>query len=67
MENEVKKIPQEVIEQFLNGDDPMERIVNLDYKYQDKFITIFYRNEEDQKMHKARIILPICMGYKKGL
>lgn len=43
------KIPQEEIEQFINGDDPMERIVNLDYKNADNFVSVFYRDEQDRK------------------
>lgn len=66
MENEVKKIPQEVIEQFLNGDDPMERIVNLDYKSQNKFITIFYRNEEDQKCTRQEPFYPFVWATRKA-
>lgn len=66
MQNEPKKIPQKVIEQFLNGDDPMERIVNLDYKYQDNFITIFYRNEEDQKCTKKESFHPFVWATRKA-
>ena len=42
-------ITQEVIQTFIEGRDPMERIVNITYSYQDDFVTIFYRNENDQK------------------
>ena len=49
MEEEVKRIPQDVIEHFIHGDDPQERIVNMDYKYQDSFITVYYRDENDIK------------------
>ena len=49
MSDNLKRIPQEEIEQFINGDDPFERIVNLDYKYSNNFISVYYRNEADQK------------------
>ena len=58
MENHVKKISQEEIEKFINGHDPMERIVNLTYKYQDDFITIYYRNENDQKCKTTESFYP---------
>ena len=58
MENHVKKISQEEIEKFINGHDPMERIVNLTYKYQDDFITIYYRNENDQKCKTTEPFYP---------
>lgn len=58
MENHVNKISQEKIEKFINGHDPMERIVNLTYKYQDDFITIYYRNENDQKCKTTESFYP---------
>lgn len=58
MENHVKKISQEEIEKFINGYDPMERIVNLTYKYQDDFVTIYYRNENDQKCKTKESFYP---------
>lgn len=54
MEEKTKKrISQEEIEKFINGHDPMERIVNLSYRYQDNYITVFYRDEKDIKQRKA--------------
>lgn len=58
MENHVKKISQEEIEKFINGHDPMERIVNLTYKYQDDFVTVYYRNENDQKCKTTESFYP---------
>ena len=58
MENHVKKISQEEIENFINGHDPMERIVNLTYKYQDDFVTVYYRNENDQKCKTTESFYP---------
>jgi hypothetical protein len=58
VENEIKKISQADIEKFINGHDPMERIVNLNYKYQDNFVTVFYRNENDQKCKTKQAFYP---------
>jgi len=44
-----KEITPEVITEFLNGRDPQERIVNLEYSYSDNFIKVYYRNENDDK------------------
>ena len=38
MEELRKPITEEVIETFLNGHDPQERIVNIEYNYKDSFI-----------------------------
>lgn len=46
---QTKVITPEVIQTFIEGHDPMERIVNITYSYQDDFVKIFYRNENDQK------------------
>ena len=42
-----KEITPEVISTFIEGYDPQERIVNFEYKYQDNFIKVYYRDEED--------------------
>lgn len=46
---QTKEITQDVIQTFIEGHDPMKRIVNITYSYQDDFVKIFYRNENDQK------------------
>lgn len=38
-----KQITEDVIRTFLEGHDPMEHIVNLDYKYTDDKIKVIYR------------------------
>jgi hypothetical protein len=43
------EITTEVINSFINGTDPMERIVNLEYKYDSDKIKVYYRNENDVK------------------
>ena len=51
-------ITQEVIQTFIEGRDPMELIVNITYSYQDDFVTIFYRNENDQKCKTTESFYP---------
>ena len=49
-----KAVTQEDIYTFLEGRDPQERIVNLDYSYRNDYITVIYRNEKDEKCrHQA--------------
>lgn len=58
-ENLVKnEITDEVIETFLNGRDPQERIVNLEYSYKDNFVKVYYRNELDQKCMSMQPFYP---------
>lgn len=59
-EAQAKRISQEDIEKFIEGHDPQERIVNLEYSYRDDFITIVYRNEEDQKCRRKEKFYPFC-------
>ena len=78
-ENLVKtEITDEVIETFLNGRDPQERIVNLEYSYRDNFVKVFYRNEKDQKCMSMQPFYPfiwarletclaLCDGNRKQL
>lgn len=72
------EITDEVIETFLNGRDPQERIVNLEYSYRDNFIKVFYRNEKDQKCMSLQPFYPfvwarletclaLCGGNRKQL
>ena len=44
-----KSISSEEIQKFIEGRDPMERIVNITYSYQNDFVNIFYRNEKGEK------------------
>ena len=46
---QTKTITQEVIQNFIEGHDPMKRIVNITYSYKDNFVRIYYRNENGQK------------------
>ncbi len=51
------KLTNEEIESFMNGRDPMERIVNLTYKSTENTINIYYRDENDNKV--------VCKDYFK--
>ena len=53
-----KEITNEVINSFINGTDPMERIVNLEYKYDSDKIKVYYRNENDAKCSKMENFYP---------
>lgn len=53
-----KEINTETIETFLNGHDPQERIVNLEYNYKDDFVKVYYRNEQDMKCMSMQPFYP---------
>ena len=63
---EKKKLTVEDIETFLNGRDPQERIVNLEYSYQDDFITVFYRDEQDRKVSEQVPFYPFVWAKKEA-
>lgn len=49
----MKKFTTEEISAFLNGRDPMERIVNIECSYTDEKVSIIYVNKEGKKMIKT--------------
>ena len=53
-----ERITLEEIGKFMEGRDPEKRIVNLSYSYRDNFITVFYRNENDQKCSRKDPFYP---------
>lgn len=55
-----EKITQEQIEAFIDGHDPQERIVNLMYDYDDTFVRVIYRNENDKKCEYREDFYPFC-------
>lgn len=55
---EKKTVTAEDIDQFMNGRDPMERIVNLEYSYRDDFMRVYYRDENDNKHIKQEGFYP---------
>lgn len=65
-ENLKKKaeITTEKIVSFLEGNDPQERIVNLEYTYTDPFIRVYYRDEEDNKCSRSEAFYPFLWAKK---
>ena len=61
-----KVITEEVINSFLEGHDPQERIVNLDYEYQNDYVSVIYRNEEDKKCRQNEPFYPFLWATKEG-
>lgn len=54
----MKKFTTEEISAFLNGRDPMERIVNIECSYTDEKVSIIYVNKEGKKMIKTDYFKP---------
>jgi len=61
-----KEITPEVIETFLNGHDEQERIVELDYKYKNDFIKVYYRDENDNKCVSEQPFYPFLWAKKSA-
>ena len=61
-----KEVTPEVIKTFLDGYDPQERIVNFDYQYQNDFIKIFYRDEDDNKCVTTEPFYPFLWATKNA-
>lgn len=59
MSEQKRIITQDEIAKFMEGKDPQERIVNLEYSYQDPFIQVFYRDEQDRKCVEKQPFYPI--------
>lgn len=54
----MKKITPEVVELFLNGRDPMERIISIECEYDDNTASIIYVNENGEKRVKKENFYP---------
>ena len=61
-----KEITEEVIKTFLEGHDPMERIVNLEYKYNEDKIKVIYRDENDNKCEIMDYFHPFCWATRSA-
>lgn len=61
-----KTITPEIIKSFLDGNDPQERIVNLEYSYQDDFITVFYRDKDDRKQTEREPFYPFVWAKRSA-
>ena len=53
-----ENISNERIKTFMEGHDPMQRIVNILYKYQDNFVTVVYRDSKDNKCYLKQPFFP---------
>ena len=54
----IKEITKESIAEFLNGRDPMERIVNIECGYNDDMVSVIYRDENGVKRIKKEEFRP---------
>ena len=54
------KITDETVNTFLNGHDPMERIISVECDYMEDMVSIIYVNERGQKMVKKDQFKPFC-------
>ena len=50
----------------MEGHDPQKRIVNLEYSYQDDYVTVVYRDENDQKCKRKEKFYPFCWATRKA-
>ena len=66
MSSNRREINEEVISTFLAGRDPMERIVNLDYKYNEDKIKVIYRDENDNKCEMMDYFHPFCWATRSA-
>lgn len=62
----------EVVNTFMEGHDPEERIVYIESNYRDPFVKVYYRNENDDKCISQRPFYPfvwakreVCVLMKK--
>ena len=61
-----REITQEEIYRFLEGRDPQERIVNLDYSNQNDYMWVVYRNENDQKCRHKDPFFPFLWATREA-
>lgn len=54
----MKKITPEDVERFLNGHDPMERIISIECEYDDNTASIIYVNQNGEKRIKRENFYP---------
>lgn len=66
MQYKRREITEEEIAKFLSGRDPMERIVNLDYKYNEDKIKVIYRNANDERCEVMDYFHPFCWATRSA-
>lgn len=59
-------ITQERVKEFIEGRDPQERIVGLDYNSQNDYMTVIYRDELDRKCKHKEPFYPFIWSTRKG-
>lgn len=64
--NRARNITSEAISTFLDGHDPQERIVNFDYKGQNPYIDVIYRDEDDNKCITSEPFYPFLWATKEA-
>ena len=50
----------DIVNGFLNGRDPMERIISIECGYNEEQVSIIYVNSNNEKRVKIRINCPYC-------
>lgn len=58
--NMIQEVTQEVVEQFINGRNPQERIVAIECSYTDNQATIIYNDENGNKLCQKDDFKPFC-------
>lgn len=65
MDNKKILTPEEIAS-FLNGNDPQERIVNIECSNKDNFVTVYYRDENDIKHKTTEPFYPFVWAKKSA-
>lgn len=60
------EITNDVINTFIEGTDPQLRIVNLEYKYTDDKIKVYYRDANDIKHYKMEPFYPFVWATRRA-
>ena len=60
------EITNDVINTFIEGTDPQLRIVNLEYKYTDDKIKVYYRDANDVKHYKMEPFYPFVWATRRA-
>lgn len=61
-----REITSEEINAFLNGRNPMERIVNMEYDYMNSYINIIYRDENGNKCEEQDPFHPFVWATRRA-
>lgn len=66
MSTEKREFNEEALKTFLEGHDPMQRIVNLDYKYNSDKIKVIYRDENYNRCEMMDYFHPFCWATRSA-